>query len=66
MRCSGIKFQKMLVVNSNYATAQQCSAVAYLRGAILAPWPRRGEGIPQLGIGLRRGMGSLHYDIGAQ
>ena len=50
-RCSETKIQKLLDVNS-------CYAAAYPRGAILAPRPRRGEGIPCLGVGLRCGVGA--------
>ena len=58
--------KKLLVMNSNYAATQHCCVVAYPRGAILAPRPRGGEAIPRLGIGLRRGVGSLRCDVGAQ
>ena len=51
--------KKLLVVNSSYA-------VAYLGGAILAPRSRHGEGIPRLGLGLRRCVGSLHCGVGAR
>ena len=58
--------KKLLDVNNSYAAVQQCYAVAYPRGAILAPRPRRGKGIPRLGVGLCRGVGSLRCGVGAQ
>ena len=61
-----LKKKKLLVVNSSYAAVQQCFAMAYPRGAILAPRLRCGEGIARCGLGLHRDVGSLHCGVGAR